>query len=49
MIRTIGGDLRAVARVIYCERLANERFGVGLQFLRLDTEWSAYLKAAESA
>ena len=48
VLRTIGGDLRAVARVIYCERLANERFGVGVKFLRLDTEWSAYLKTGES-
>ena len=48
VIRTIGGDLRAVARVIYCQQLANERFGVGVLFLRLDTEWNAYLKASES-
>lgn len=33
MIRKCGGELRTLARVVYCQRLADGRFGVGIQFL----------------
>lgn len=33
MVRSFGGELRAVARVVYCQRLSDGRFGVGIQFL----------------
>jgi len=31
-IRSLDGDLRTLARVVYCQRLPGGRFGVGLQF-----------------
>ena len=31
-VRLLVGDLRALARVVYCQRLPDGRFGVGLQF-----------------
>lgn len=33
MIRSFGGELRTLARVVYCQRLSDGRFGVGIQFL----------------
>lgn len=39
MIRSLLGDLRAVARVVYCQRLSDGRFGVGMQFLGINTKW----------
>ena len=32
MISSVVGDLRTLARVVYCQRLPDGRFGVGLQF-----------------
>ena len=32
MISSMVGNMRALARVIYCERLPDGRFGVGIQF-----------------
>jgi hypothetical protein len=32
MIRSLIGDLRTLARVVYCQRLPDGRFAVGLQF-----------------
>lgn len=32
MINSFAGDLRTLARVVYCQRLPDGRFGVGLQF-----------------
>ena len=32
MISSLVGDLRALARVVYCQRLPDGRFGVGIQF-----------------
>jgi len=32
MICTLVGDLPRLARVVYCERLPNGRFGVGVEF-----------------
>jgi hypothetical protein len=39
MIRSLAGDLRTLARVVYCQRLLNGRFGVGLQFLGAAVNW----------
>lgn len=33
MIRSFSGELRTLARVVYCQRLSDGRFGVGIQFL----------------
>jgi hypothetical protein len=33
------GDLRALARVVYCERLRDGRFGVGLQVQGRPINW----------
>lgn len=32
MINSLMGDLHTLARVVYCQRLPDGRFGVGLQF-----------------
>ena len=32
MIRSLVGDLQTLARVVYCQRLPDGRFGIGLQF-----------------
>jgi len=32
MICSLAGDLRRVARVVYCQALPNGRFGVGVEF-----------------
>jgi hypothetical protein len=32
LIKFPAGDLRSLARVVYCQRLTDGRFGVGLQF-----------------
>src|SRR5258708_22713627 len=40
MIRSLGGDLRTLARVVYCQRLPDGRFGVGLQFQGQAVNWS---------
>jgi hypothetical protein len=39
MIGSLMGDLRTLARVVYCQRLPDGRFGVGLQFQRLAVDW----------
>ena len=31
-VKSLDGDVRTLARVVYCQRLADERFGIGLQF-----------------
>lgn len=31
-VKFLPGDLRSLARVVYCQRLPDGRFGVGLQF-----------------
>jgi hypothetical protein len=38
LINSVVGDLRTLARVVYCERLPDGRFGVGLQFQGI-TRW----------
>ena len=40
MINSHMGDLRAVARVVYCERLPDGHFAMGLQFLEDFINWS---------
>jgi hypothetical protein len=45
MIRSLVGDLRTFARVVYCERLPDGRFGVGLQFQGLAIHWPKDLLA----
>ena len=38
-INSLNGDLRAPARVVYCQRLPDGRFGVGLQFQEIAFHW----------
>ncbi len=40
MISSLVGDVRTLARVVYCQRLADGRFGVGLQFQGRTVNWS---------
>ena len=40
MISSLMGDLRTFARVVYCQRLPNGHFAVGLQFQRQGVDWS---------
>src|SRR6267142_158016 len=39
MISSLLGDLRALARVVYCQRLPDGRFAVGLQFQGVTDSW----------
>ena len=39
MISSMVGDLRALARVVYCQRLPNGRFGVGIEFQGQSVNW----------
>ncbi|PYT81018.1 MAG: hypothetical protein DMG40_10945 [Acidobacteria bacterium] len=39
MINSLAGDLRALARVVYCQRLSDGRFGVGIQFQGQSVNW----------
>ena len=39
MISSFVGDLRALAQVVYCQRLPDGRFGVGLQFQGQPINW----------
>jgi len=39
MISSLAGDLRTFARVVYCQRLPDGRFGVGLQFQGIAVNW----------
>lgn len=41
MINSVVGDLRALARVVYCQRLPDGRFGVGIQFQGQSINWLA--------
>ena len=40
MISSLVGDLRTLASVVYCQRLLDGRFGVGLQFQGQVVNWS---------
>lgn len=39
MISTLLGNLRTPGRVVYCQRLPDGRFAVGLQFQGVDVSW----------
>ena len=39
MISSLVGDLRSLARVVYCQRLPDGRFGVGIQFQPQSLHW----------
>ena len=39
MISSMAWDLRTIARVVYCQRLPDGRFGVGIQFLGQSIRW----------
>jgi hypothetical protein len=39
MIDSLAGDLRTLARVVYCQRLTDGLFGVGLQFNTQVDKW----------
>ena len=40
VLRSLTGDLRAHARVVYCQSLSNGRFAVGLHFVGMRVkEW----------
>lgn len=41
MISSLVGDLRALARVVYCQRLPDGRYGVGIQFQGQSFNWPA--------
>lgn len=41
MISSLVGDLRALARVVYCQRLPDGRFGIGIQFQGRTVNWQA--------
>jgi hypothetical protein len=40
IIRSADGDLRSLVRVVYCQRLEDGRFGIGLQFQGQAVNWS---------
>ena len=40
MISSVSGDRRSLGRVVYCQRLPDGRFGVGLQFQGQVVNWS---------
>lgn len=42
-INSPGGELRAQARVVYCQALTGERFGVGLQLQEVSASWKMKL------
>lgn len=39
IVSSSAGDLRSIARVVYCERLPNGSFAVGLQFEGVRMKW----------
>ncbi len=40
IVKSLAGDLRTLARVVYCQRLSDGRFGVGLQFQDAVLNWT---------
>jgi hypothetical protein len=48
MFNSLVGDLRILARVVYCQRLSDGRFGVGLQFQEIAAEWTRNSRASAS-
>jgi hypothetical protein len=45
MIRSLTSNLRRLARVVYCQRLSEGHFAVGLQFQGGAVKWSADTKS----
>jgi len=41
MVSSATGDLRVQARVVYCQRLRDGRFGIGLHFQGAEVRWPA--------
>jgi hypothetical protein len=41
MVSSTTGDLRVQARVVYCQRLRDGRFGIGLHFQGAEVRWPA--------
>jgi hypothetical protein len=39
LIKSLNGDLQSLTRVVYCQRLSDGRFGVGLQFQQKTPNW----------
>ena len=49
MISSLMGELRTLAHVVYCQRLPDGRFGVGLQFQGQAINWSNSTPGSTSA
>lgn len=41
LVRFLGGDLRNLAQVVYCQRLPDGRFAIGLRFHGEGIRWPA--------
>jgi hypothetical protein len=39
ILKSLADDRQTVARVVYCERLADGRFGIGMSFLGVTLDW----------
>lgn len=46
VIKSLANNLWALARVVYCQRLADGRFGVGISFIGAAFDWSKTSKIA---
>jgi len=46
VIRSLIEGIKAVARVVYCQRLSDGRYGVGMQFLGSGPKWQGDSKRA---
>ena len=46
IVTALAGGLQARARVLYCQKLSDGLFGVGLQFERQSSEWPVMLSEA---
>lgn len=49
MIGSLAGDMRTLARVVYCQRLPGGNFGVGLEFQGVAVRWSRGAMAGGTA
>jgi hypothetical protein len=48
MVNSLVGDLRTLARVVYCQRLPDGRFGIGIQFQGQSVNWQGRSLAGAS-
>ena len=39
LVSSMAGDMRTLARVVYCQRLPGGKFGIGLQFIGIAADW----------